>query len=138
MAGKLQPSVGFISIEVRSVAKSKKFYEALAKALDIELVYEGEGYKGWGNKEFHLIISEEDHARVKRRKPTGKEDEGVADCVGIWLPDKKSVDEVAGRLKKAGIEPLYLPELIKEWGDYYTISYCDPDNCVIEIFHTPE
>jgi hypothetical protein len=75
---------------------------------------------------------------VKRRKPTDKEDEGVADCVGIWLPDKKSVDEVAGRLKKAGIEPLYLPELIKEWGDYYTISYCDPDNCVIEIFHTPE
>jgi predicted lactoylglutathione lyase len=138
MAGKLQPSVGFISVEVGSVAKSKKFYEALAKALGLEPVYEGEGYKGWGNKEFHLIISEEDRARVKRRKPTGKEAEGVADCVGIWLPDKRSVDEVAKRLKKAGIEPLYPRELIKEWGDYYTISYCDPDNCVIEIFHTPE
>jgi predicted lactoylglutathione lyase len=138
MPAKLNPSVGFISVEVGSIAKSKQFYEALAKALDLEPVYEGECYKGWGNKEFHLIISEEDHARVKRKKPTGKEAEGVADCVGIWLPDKKSVDEVAGRLRKAGIEPLYAAELIKEWEDYYTISYCDPDNCVIEIFNTPE
>jgi predicted lactoylglutathione lyase len=138
MVVKLQPSVGFVSIEIGSLAKSKGFYEALAKALDLEPVYEGEDYKGWGNKEFHLIISEEDRARVKRGKPTGKEPEGVADCVGIWLPDKKSVDTVMGRLKKAGIDPLYPPELIKEWGNYYTVSYCDPDNFVIEIFHTPE
>jgi predicted lactoylglutathione lyase len=138
MAGKLQPSVGFVSVEVGSIAKSKKFYEVLAKALDLEPVYEGKGYKGWGNKEFHLIISEEDHARVKRRKPTGEEPEGVADCVGIWLPDKKSVDTVAERLKKVGIEPLYPLELIKEWGDYYAVSYCDPENFVVTIFHTPE
>jgi hypothetical protein len=51
-AGKLQPSVGFISIEVRSVAKSKKFYEALAKALDIELVYEGRAIRGGATKSF--------------------------------------------------------------------------------------
>lgn len=138
VAGKLKPSVGFVSIEVRSIAKSEKFYRALAKALDLEPVYEGEGYRGWGNKEFHLIISEEEGTRVERKKPTGREEGGVADCFGIWLPDRASVDLVAGRLKEAGIEPLCPPELIGAWGDYYTASYCDPDNCVIEIFHTPE
>jgi predicted lactoylglutathione lyase len=138
MAKTLQPSVGFISIEVRSVRSSRPFYETLAKALELELVYEEKDYVGWGNKEFHLIISEEDQPRVKRQRPTGKEKLGVADCIGIWLPDKKSVVTVADRMRKGGIEPLYPPEEIKDWGQYYTVSFCDPDNFVIEIFHMPE
>ena len=137
-AKKLIPSVGFISVEVSSLKISKKFYETLAKALDLELVKEEKDYAGWGNKEFHIWISEEDRPRVKRGKPTGKEEWGVSDCVGIWLPDRESVNLVAERMKKGGIEPLYPLEELKEWGDYYTTSYCDPDNFVIEIFTTPE
>lgn len=62
----------------------------------------------------------------------------MADCIGIWLPDNDSVDMIAKRLSEAGIEPLHLPELVVEWGDYYAISYRDPDNFVITIFHTAE
>ncbi|MGF3498914.1 MAG: hypothetical protein ACQXXL_04730 [Candidatus Methanosuratincola sp.] len=51
--------------------------------------------------------------------------------------DRDPVDTVVKRLMGAGIEPIHPPELIEDWGDdYYTVSYCDPDNFVIPIFHT--
>ncbi len=135
---KLNPSVGFLSVEVSNLKNSKKFYEALAKALDLVPLEDGDDWAGWGNKEFHIYISEEDKPRVKRAKPTGKEEWGVSDCIGIWLPDRDSVNLVAQRMEKAGIKYLYPLEELKEWGEYYTVSFCDPDNYVVEIFTTPE
>ncbi len=75
--------------------------------------------------------------RARRGEPTGKEEEGVFDCVGIWLPNRESVDLAADRMKKGGIEYLYPLEELKDWEEYYTVSYCDPDNYVIEIFAMP-
>jgi predicted lactoylglutathione lyase len=134
---KLSPSLGFVSIEVSNLKNSKIFYEALAKALDLEKVEDNEEYAAWGNEEFHIWISEEDTPRVKREKPSGREEWGVSDCVGIWLPNKESVNAVESRMRKGGIEPLYPLEELVEWGEYYTVSYSDPDNFIIEIFHKP-
>ncbi|MDD1776166.1 MAG: hypothetical protein LUP94_02305 [Candidatus Methanomethylicus sp.] len=88
---KLIPSIGFISIEVSNLKESKKYYSALAGALDLDPIEDDEDYAAWGNQEFHLWISEEGSPRVKRGRPTGKEEWGVSDCVGIGLPDPEQL-----------------------------------------------
>ncbi|MGB9879173.1 MAG: hypothetical protein ACPLRM_00300, partial [Anaerolineae bacterium] len=100
--GRLQPSVGFISVEVKSVAEPRKFYEALAGALDMELVYEGKGYKVWGNSEFHLIIAEEKGSRLTRGRPTEKATKGVTDNLVDTIPQKeKEFYELMDRTERA-------------------------------------
>ena len=133
----IKASVGHLSIEVSNIKKSKKFYDALAEALDLKIICESNEAIGWGNNEFQIWIGLSKNTRVKREPPTGDEIV-VAEHVAIYVHDNDSVDLVKETLLKAGISPLFPPEEHPEFSKgYYSASYCDPENYVIEIFTAP-
>ena len=119
------------------IKRSKKFYNALAEVLDLKIICESKEAIGWGNNEFQIWIGLSENTRVKRESPTGDEIV-VAEHVAIYVPDNESVDLVNDTLLQAGISPLFSPEEHPEFSKgYYSASYCDPENYVIEIFTVP-
>jgi catechol 2,3-dioxygenase-like lactoylglutathione lyase family enzyme len=134
----IQASVGHVGIEVSSIKNTRSFYEVLAEALGLKRVYESKETIGWGNKEFQIWIAVSETPRVKKEPPTGEE-MVVSEHLAIYVTDKKSVDAVDEVMKKGGFSPLFPPEEHPEFSPgYYSASYCDPDNYVIEIFTFPE
>ncbi|MGA2572823.1 MAG: VOC family protein [Candidatus Methanomethylicaceae archaeon] len=130
--------IGHLGIEVSSLKKSRKFYETLLKALGCKIIMDENGGLGMGNKNFQVWISEGKTPRIKRLPPTGEE-MVVAEHVAFFVSDKASVDKVADTMKKGGFEPLFAPAEYPEFvPGYYAVSYCDPDNYVIEIHTIPE
>jgi predicted lactoylglutathione lyase len=136
MASKKQTQaiVGHIGIEVSNLMNSKKFYSALLEGLDFKVIMEEENSIGFSNQGFQVWVSEQKKSRVKRAAPTGEEFV-VADHLAILVADKAAVDGVERRMKKNGHDALFPCEEHPQFEPgYYAVSFCDPDNYVVEVY----
>jgi catechol 2,3-dioxygenase-like lactoylglutathione lyase family enzyme len=130
-----QAVVGHVGIEVSDLSRSKKFYKALLEGLGFKVMMEEKDGMGFSNEGFSVWIGELRQSRVKRKAPTGEEFV-VADHLAILVQDKGTVDAIEKTMKKNGFEPLFpCEEHVQFEPGYYAVSFCDPDNYVIEIYH---
>jgi len=127
-------SVGHICLEVSDVLAAKAFYNPLFSELGLKLVIDEKESVGWGNQNFAIFLAKPESRRVNRKRPTGAE-YVVADHIALLLESRSRVDAAAAFMKKGGIQPLFAPEEHPEFvPDYYAVSFCDPDNNVIEFY----
>jgi catechol 2,3-dioxygenase-like lactoylglutathione lyase family enzyme len=130
--------VGHVGIEVSSLNRSKKFYKALLSALGFKVIMDTEDGIGFSNQNFQIWVGELQKSRVKREAPTGEEFV-VADHLAILVQDKHTVDAVEKEMKKNGFKALFPCEEHPQFvPGYYAVSFCDPDNYVIEIYTRPK
>lgn len=133
-----QASVGHLGIEVTSISRSRKFYEVLLGELGCKAVMDHKDVLGISNGAFQVWLSEASPPRVKRGMPTGEEFV-VADHLAILVDHKETVKRVTARMMKEGFAPLFSPAEYPEFAKgYYAVSFCDPDNYVIEIYTCPQ
>jgi catechol 2,3-dioxygenase-like lactoylglutathione lyase family enzyme len=134
----LGASIGHIGIEVTSLDRSKKFYRTLFEGLGLKLVRESPEYFGFSNQNFVVWIGELKEPRVIRRAPSGEE-EVVFDHLAIHVNDKTMVFKIEEVMKDAGIAALFPSQEHPQFGPgYFAVSFCDPDNYVIEICTEPK
>jgi catechol 2,3-dioxygenase-like lactoylglutathione lyase family enzyme len=130
--------VGHVGIEVSNLNNSKKFYKALLGVLGFKTIMDTEDGVGFSNQNFQVWLGELRQPRVKRKSPTGEEFV-VADHLAILVQDRKIVDSAEREMKKNGFEVLFPCEEHPEFmPGYYAVSFCDPDNYVIEIYVRPK
>jgi len=129
-----QAVVGHVGIEVSNLSESKKFYKALLEGLGFEVIMDTEEGVGFSNQNFAVWLGELRESRVKRKAPTGEEFV-VADHLAIFVPNKKAVFDIEKEMKNKGFEALFPFEEHPQFEPgYYAVSFCDPDNYVIEIY----
>ncbi len=133
-----QTVVGHVGIEVSNMNRSKKFYKTLLEGLGFSIIMDEEDGAGFSNQNFQVWLGSSQKPRVKRDRPTGEEFV-VADHLAILVPEKKNVDAVEKIMMKNGFKALFPCEEHPEFEQgYYAVSYCDPDNYVIEIYTRPK
>jgi len=133
-----QTVIGHIGIEVSNLSRSKKFYKTLLEGLGFGIIMDTEGGAGFSNQNFQIWLGESQKPRVTRNAPTGEEFV-VADHLAILVPDKETVDAVEKAMKKNGFKPLFPCEEHPHFEPgYYAVSFCDPDNYVIEVYTRPK
>jgi len=133
-----QAIVGHVGIEVSNLSRSKKFYKALLNGLDFKVIMDAEDGVGFSNQNFQVWLAELEKSRVKRKAPTGEEFV-VADHLAIRVQDKKTVDAIEKEMKKNGFQALFPCEEHPQFvPGYYAVSFCDPDNYVIEVYTRPQ
>jgi catechol 2,3-dioxygenase-like lactoylglutathione lyase family enzyme len=126
--------VGHVGIEVSNLSKSKGFYRALFDTLGFKVIMDSEDGIGLSNQNFQVWITELSKPRVQRKAPTGEEFI-VADHLAVRVGDKKTVDAVDREMKRKKFEPLFPCEEHRQFEPgYYAVSFCDPDNYVIEVY----
>jgi len=131
---KLDAIVGHVGIEVTNLTRSKKFYRALLTGLGFEVIMDTEDGVGFSNRNFSVWIGELLEPRVRRKAPTGEEFV-VADHLAILVQDKKAVFDIEKEMEKNGFKTLFPCEEHPQFEPgYYAVSFCDPDNYVIEIY----
>lgn len=131
---KPQVSVGHLCIEVSNITKSRRFYEPMLKNMGFQMIMEEKDSIGFSNGSLSIFLGQPASRRVERKAPDVDE-LVIADHVALRVPSRKTVNEVALVMKKAGIEPLFAPEEHPEFvAGYYSVSFCDPDNNVIEFY----
>ncbi|MEJ2114101.1 MAG: hypothetical protein P8X62_10585, partial [Flavobacteriaceae bacterium] len=70
----------------------------------------------------------------KRQPPTGNENV-ILDHIAILVANRKTVDSIEIEMKKNGFEPLFPCEEHPQFEPgYYAVSFCDPDNYVVEVY----
>lgn len=127
-------SVGHVCIEVSNITKSRKFYEPVLKNLGSQTIMEEKDSIGFSNGLLSIFLGQPASKRVERKAPDVDEFV-VADHIALLVPDRKAVNEVALAMKNAGFEPLFAAEEHPEFVvGYYSVSFCDPDNNVIEFY----
>ncbi|MDH7563495.1 MAG: VOC family protein [Candidatus Bathyarchaeota archaeon] len=130
----VEATVGHVGIEVTNLARSEKFYKALLGALGFNVIMDTEDGVGFSNQNFSVWVSTLSPSRVKRAAPTGEEFV-VADHLAILVQDKETVYGIEAEMKKNGFEALFPCEEHPQFEPgYYAVSFCDPDNYVIEIY----
>ena len=133
----IQAIVGHVGIEVSSLGVSKKFYKALLEGLGFKVIMDSKDAAGFSNKNFQIWLAELTEPRVKRDTPTGEEFI-VADHLAIFVHDRKTVDAIEKKMKTLGFEALFPCEEHPQFEPgYYAVSFCDPDNYVIDIYTRP-
>jgi catechol 2,3-dioxygenase-like lactoylglutathione lyase family enzyme len=126
--------VGHIGIEVSNLGSSRKFYEALLVGLGFSVMMDTEDGLGFSNQNFSVWVGALREPRVRRKAPTGEEFV-VTDHLAILVQDKKTVYDIEKEMKKKGFKALFPCEEHPEFEPgYYAVSFCDPDNYVIEIY----
>jgi catechol 2,3-dioxygenase-like lactoylglutathione lyase family enzyme len=134
----IQAIIGHVGIEVSNLKNSRKFYKALLEGLGFKIVMDTEDGVGFSNQNFQVWVAELGEPRVERQAPTGEEFV-VADHLAILVRDKGTVDAVEREMKKKGFKALFPCEEHPEFEPgYYAVSFCDPDNYVIEIYTRPK
>jgi catechol 2,3-dioxygenase-like lactoylglutathione lyase family enzyme len=134
----IQAIIGHVGIEVSDLRNSRKFYKALLEGLGFKIVMDTEDGVGFSNQNFQVWVGELREPRVKRQAPSGEEFV-VADHLAILVRDKGSVDAVEREMKEKGFKALFPCEEHPEFEPgYYAVSFCDPDNYVIEIYTRPK
>ena len=125
-------SVGHISLGVSDVTTAKKFYCPLLDELGFKVILEDEEALGWSNENFKIFLGKPNRQRVSKKKPS--EDEFViAEHVALLLGSRSEVDTVAACMSK--LNPFFPPEEHPEFvPGYYSVSYIDPDNNVVEFY----
>jgi catechol 2,3-dioxygenase-like lactoylglutathione lyase family enzyme len=130
----VQAVVGHVGIEVSDLSRSKKFYSALLNGLGFKVIMDTEDGLGFSNQNFSVWLGELRIPRVKRKAPTGEEFV-ITDHLAILVQDKKAVYDIEREMKKNGFEALFPCEEHPQFEPgYYAVSFCDPDNYVIEIY----
>jgi len=134
----IQAIVGHVGIEVSNLSVSKKFYKTLLGGLGFKVIMDSEDGMGFSNRNFQVWVAESRRPRVKRDAPTGEEFV-VADHLAILVQNKGVVDAAERVMKKKGFEALFPCEEHPQFEPgYYAVSFCDPDNYVIEIYTRPK
>ena len=129
-----QAVVGHVGIEVSSLDSSRKFYNALFGGLGLKIIMDTEDGVGFTNQNFSVWVGELREPRVKRKAPTGEE-YVVADHLAILVQDKKAVYDIEREMKKSGFKALFPCEEHPQFEPgYYAVSFCDPDNYVVEVY----
>lgn len=127
-------SVGHICIEVSDITKSRKFYEPMLKGLGFQMIMEEKDSIGFGNGSLSIFLGQPTVRRVERKAPDANESV-IADHIALRVPDRETVNEVDRVMKTAGFEPFFAAEEHPEFVvGYYSVSFCDPDNNVIEFY----
>jgi catechol-2,3-dioxygenase len=127
--------VGHVGIEVYDLSKSKKFYETLLGSIGFKIIMETELGIGFSNANFQVWIAKSMEQRVKREAPTGDEFI-VADHLAFLVPERKNVDIAEKKMGESGFRALFPCEEHPQFEPgYYAVSFCDPDNQVIEIYN---
>ena len=133
-----QTVVGHVGIEVFNMSRSKKFYKTLLEGLGFSMIMDEEDGAGFSNQNFQVWLGCSKKPRVKRDPPTGEEFV-VADHLAIWVPEKENVEAIDKIMMKNGFKALFPCEEHPEFEQgYHAVSYCDPDNYVIEIYTRPK
>ena len=102
------------------------------------MIMDEEGGAGFSNQNFQVWLGSSQKPRVKRVAPTGEEFV-VADHLAILVPNKENVEAIEKTMRKKGYKALFPSEEHPEFEQgYYAVSYCDPDNYVIEIYTRPK
>ena len=131
---KFNVRVGHVCLEVSNVVEAKKFYEPVLRNIGFEIILEDEGAVGLSNGLFSMWLGKPSSRRVQKKMPS-KDDFVIADHVALLVPDRKIVDQVAEVMERAGFKPLFPPEEHAEFQPgYYSVSFCDPDNNVVEFY----
>jgi catechol 2,3-dioxygenase-like lactoylglutathione lyase family enzyme len=134
----IEASIGHIGIEVSSLDKSRKFYKTLLEGLGLKLLRDTPEYLGFNNQNFSVWIGELKEPRVSRKAPTGEE-MVVFDHLAIHVKDKEAVYGIEKTMKEAGYAALFPGEEHPQFRPgYHAVSFCDPDNYVIEICTVPK
>ncbi len=129
-----QAIVGHVGIEVSNLKSSEKFYKTLLEALGFNIIMDTEDGVGFSNQNFSIWVGELQESRVRRKAPTGEEFV-VADHLAILVQNKKAVYDIEREMKKNRFEALFPCEEHPQFEPgYYAVSFCDPDNYVIEIY----
>jgi catechol 2,3-dioxygenase-like lactoylglutathione lyase family enzyme len=116
-----------ISIGVRDVARTKRFYDAALTPLGYGCLSEGKDSLGYGAKEVGLWISASD-----KPVPADK-DSGLHFCFAA--PTRASVDAFHAKALAAGGTSNGEPGLRESYGpNYYAAFVVDPDGYRIEAY----
>ena len=127
-------TVGHLGIEAKNLNQSKKFYKTLLEGLGFSVIMDTNEGIGFANQNFSVWLGEMRDSRVERKAPTGEEFV-VADHLAILVPDKETAYKIEAIMKQNGFEPLFPCEEHPQFEPgYYAVSFCDPDNYVIEIY----
>ena len=116
-----------ISIGVRDIARTKRFYDAALKPLGYKALSEGEASLGYGKENVVLWISASD-------KPVlADEKSGLHFCFDA--PTQKSVAAFHAAALGAGGRDNGKPGLRADYGDnYYAAFVVDPDGYRLEAY----
>ena len=133
-----QADIGHVGIEVSNLSESKNFYKILLGGLGFKIIMETPDGIGFSNQKFQVWVSQPPESRIRRKAPTGEEFV-VADHLAILVQDRRKVDTAEREMKKNGFNALFPCEEHPQFEPgYYAVSFCDPDNYVIEIYNRSE
>lgn len=116
-----------VSIGVRDIAKTRKFYDAALKPLGYTCLSEGAESLGYGKEAVVLWIS------VTASPVKADPKSGLHFCFDA--PSRKSVDSFHAAALKAGGKDNGEPGLRKDYGpNYYAAFVIDPDGYRLEAY----
>lgn len=116
-----------VSIGVRDIAKTKKFYDSALKHLGYECLDSADTYLGYGSKKVQLWVSQTDHP-VKADMRSGLHFCFSADT-------REAVDKFYAAAIKAGGQDNGKPGIRPDYTQpYYAAFVIDPDGYRLEAF----
>ena len=117
-----------ISIGVRDIAQSKRFYDAALKPLGYRCLSDGATSLGYGNEATQLWI-------LKAERPVAADEKsGLHVCFDA--PSRKGVDQFHAAALKAGGKDNGVPGVRADYDpNYYAAFVVDPDGYRIEAYH---
>jgi len=119
--------IDHLSIGVRSVAKTRRFYDRILEPLGYKALSESPGSLGYGNGGIQLWMSETD------RPVVADDRSGLHIC--FTAPTRKSVDAFHAAALAAGGRDNGPPGLRADYGaDYYAAFVVDPDGYRLEAY----
>ncbi len=119
--------IDHVSIGVRDIARTKRFYDAALKPLGYECLSEGAGSLGYGSAAVVFWIS------AAERPVPPDEKSGLHFCFAA--PSRRSVDAFHAGALKAGGRDNGGPGLRADYGpNYYAAFAVDPDGYRIEAY----
>lgn len=119
--------IDHVSIGVRSIAVTKRFYDSALRPLGYKALSESPGSLGYGNDAPRLWMYETERPVVADEKS------GLHFC--FTAPTRKSVDEFHARALKAGGRDNGPPGLRADYGaNYYAAFVVDPDGYRLEAY----
>jgi catechol 2,3-dioxygenase-like lactoylglutathione lyase family enzyme len=119
--------IDHISIGVRDVAKSKRFYDAALKPLGYACLSESDGSLGYGREAVTLWVN-----KAEQPVPADMKS-GLHFC--LTAPTRKSVDTFHAAALSAGGRDNGKPGLRADYGpSYYAAFAIDPDGYRIEAY----
>jgi len=127
-----------VCFEVEDFGRSMAFWGPLCEVAGFKPAWgDGKVYAGFRNGSIVVSIGAMQPRRITRAAPTGQEFV-VAEHVGFHATRREDVDAVAAHMAAAGFQPLFPAQEYPEFGPgFYAVTFCDPDNNVIEFAWRP-